>query len=361
MALFGRGKGGGAGEGPVEAEALVLSSDCGFSAMSWWVTTAHLLVTVPGRAPAFAAVGCTVHREKSLLAGSVLPVLIDPAEPERLKISWEDVPTIDQRIVAGDPVILDPERSWQSLDASRRAAPAALWGASVGPPSDGPHWGDGRIEGWPPREGPGRGRRAGTALVVASSIDSRGYRSGDDWHFPISRYAGTIYDTPHEYLGWLVLCVVPESGRRYGLHVRKMLRSTRLGSVLPVAIDPDDPADVEIPWLFAPDLVRAGTSRMQAANRSAVEAADQRLSDLAVTSDAALEAIADPAAREQAEEMMSAFGTLGAPAASAHTADRAEAGGERDAVLARLERLRSAGALSEEEFRAQSAKLKPGS
>jgi hypothetical protein len=51
VALFGRGKGGGAGEGLLEAEALVLSNDCGFSAMSWWVTTAHLLVTRPGRRP----------------------------------------------------------------------------------------------------------------------------------------------------------------------------------------------------------------------------------------------------------------------------------------------------------------------
>ena len=307
MALFGRG--GEVGEGLLSAEALVLSNDAGFSAMSWWVTTAYLRVAIAGREPVYVEATCTVHREKSLLAGSVLPVQIDPGAPERLKVRWHEVPTIEQRIGTGDAVVLDPQRTWQSVAEARAAAPTrtAARAISQPPPSADP-WGNGQIANWPPDRPLEGGRRAGTALVVSSSIDSRGYRAAEDWHFPVSRYAGTIYDTPHEYLGWLVLCVVPESGPRYGLHVRKMLRGSRLGAVLPVAIHPDKPGDIEFPWRYAPDTVRANTERMLAANQSALETADERLAGQAAASETALGAIEDHAVREQTAEMLRKFG-----------------------------------------------------
>lgn len=307
MPLFRRG--GGADGDMVDGAALVLSNDSGFSAMSWWVTTAALSVSTPGEEPIYIEVECTVHRDKSLLAGSVLPVHIDPRAPEHLKIRWEEVPTIEQRIADNDPVILDPEHTWRTVAEARRAAP--ITGATIAPSPGVDPWGDARIEGWPGDRALGGARRPATALVVASSIDSRGYRAADDWHFPISRYAGTIYDTAHEYLGWLVLCVAPESAPRYGLHVRKMLRSTRLGALLPVTIDPTKPDDIEIAWLHAPDMVRARTKRMLAANESAVEMADKTHEAQAAAGEAALGAIEDAGVRAQAEEMLKRFGMAG--------------------------------------------------
>ena len=352
-------RGGERSAGLLDAEALVLANDCGFSAMSWWVTTASLRVSIPSHDAVEVRAGCTVHRDKSLLAGSVLPVRVDPAEPERLEIRWEEVPTIEQRIAVGDPVILDPEGTWESVAASR-ARDSHRHGLAGAAPSAGEHdpWGAGGLDGWPPEQPLADGRRAGTALVVASSIDSRGYRAADDWHFPISRYAGTIYDTQHEYLGWLVLCIVPESGRRYGLHVRRMLRGARLGAVLPVAIDASDPADIEIPWMYAPDMVKIHTERMVEANRSALEEAEGRLAGLTAAGDRALDAIDDPAARAQAEKMLQGLG-IGreqAPDPGGGTPS-SQPGADAPDVLARLQRLRETGALTEEEYRAEAERL----
>ncbi len=350
--------GGGRGAGLLDAEALVLANDCGFSAMSWWVTTASLRVSIPGGDAVEVRAGCTVHRNKSLLAGSVLPVRVDPTDPDRLEIRWEEVPTIEQRVAAGDPVILDPEGTWESVAASR-ATDSHRHGLAEVAPGAGQHhpWGTGRLDGWPPEQPLADGRRPATALVVASSIDSRGYRAADDWHFPVSRYAGTIYDTPHEYLGWLVLCIVPESGRRYGLHVRRMLRGGRLGAVLPIAIDASDPTDIEIPWLYAPDMIKVHTEQMVDANRSALAEAEGRLAGLAAAGDGALAAIDDPAARARAEEMLQGLGIARgqAPAPGGGASEHPDT--DVADVLARLQRLRESGVLTEEEYRAEAERL----
>ncbi len=355
MGLLRRGE---RGAGLLDAEALVLANDCGFSAMSWWVTTASLRVSIPGRDDVEVRAGCTVHRDKSLLAGSVLPVRVDPADPERLEIRWEEVPTIEQRIAAGDPVILDPEGTWESV-ASRTTDPHRHGLADAAARAGQHHpWGTGRLDGWPPEQPLADGRRPGTALVVASSIDSRGYRAAEDWHFPVSLYAGTIYDTQHEYLGWLLLCVVTESGRRYGLHVRRMLRGARLGAVLPLAIDASDPADIEIPWLYAPDMVKVHTERMVEANRSALEEAEGRLAGLTAAGEGALGAIDDSAVRARTEQMLEGLGIPAgqAPAPGGGTASEPP-GADAANVLARLERLRETGALTEEEYRAEAKRL----
>src|SRR5207248_851408 len=103
--------------------------------------------------------------------------------------------------------------------------------------------------------------------------------SGDGWQLPDQPNGGTVYEGIHDYLGWLLLCVMPESGSRYGVHIRRRLRRGHLGPVLPVAIHPKKPDVVEIPWLYAPDMVRAAVGRLHAANSSAVEAFNSQLAD----------------------------------------------------------------------------------
>lgn len=288
----------------------MLASDAGFSALSWWTPTASLQITVPGRPAYYAETRCRVHRDKGLIAGVVLPVSVSADDPQRVSIRWDEVPTIEQRIADRDPAILDPEGTWRTVAPARSgfvsASPSLVGGRA---PAE-PPWGSGRIEGWPPAEPLADKRRPGIALVVSRSEDPGGYRSGDDWHLPSQPYGGTIYEGLHEYLGWLLLCVVPESGSRYGVHVRMRLRRGHLGPVLPVAVHRQRPQDIEIPWRYAPDMVLAAANRLRAANAAAVEAVDSRLAEPSTAAEAALAAVTDPVAHARTEEMLRKLGLV---------------------------------------------------
>ncbi len=160
----------------------------------------------------------------------------------------------------------------------------------------------------------------GTALVVSRSQDPGGNRSGtDDYNLPCSPYGGLVADSFHDYVGWLLLCVVAPSGSRYGVHVRKTLRRGHLGPVLPVAIHPDRPADIEIPWRYAPDMTRALAEQLQARADAVPGTADRVIAATTAAADRALGGIEDPAVRARTEEMLKRFGMAsgtGAPVES---------------------------------------------
>ena len=291
-------------------EALVLAGDSGFSALSWWTATASLRVTVPGQEPFYAHTRCRVHRDKELIAGTVLPVDVDPDDTSRLEVHWDQVPTTEQRIQDGDRAILDPEGTWRMVAEARSGMPSSVSSGVSGPEPTQSPWRGGQIEGWPRAEPLGDGRRPGTALVVSRAGDPAGYRSLNDWRLPCQPCGGTVYDGSHDYLGWLLLCVVPESGPRYGVHVRKRLRRDHLGAVLPVAIHPSKARDIEIPWRYSPNTTREMTERLRTANRSALETVDQRFAGRSGLGEAALAEIADPVAHARTEEMLKKFGLV---------------------------------------------------
>src|SRR5437868_8509270 len=99
--------------GRVAGEALVLRGDSGYSALSWWTGGFWARVTVPGSEPAYVVHRCRIHRHKIPVPGFVLPVDVDPLDPEQLDVRWDEVPTIEERIANGDPAILDPEATWR--------------------------------------------------------------------------------------------------------------------------------------------------------------------------------------------------------------------------------------------------------
>jgi hypothetical protein len=273
----------------------VLRGDSGYSALSWWSGGFWARVTTPGSEPAHVVHRCRIHRDKIPVRGCVLPVDVDPRDSDRLEVRWDEVPTIEERIANRDPAILDPEGTWRivakargsgiepapalsggppgGLPAARpgglpaappgRLSGAPPWGLPAAPPEQ-PPWGDRRIDGWPPAEPLADGRLPGIALVIEHSLDPGGHRAGGDYHLPVSPYGGVVADGIHSYLGWLLLCVVPPSGARYGVHVRKSLRRGHLGPVLPVAIHPEKPDDIDVPWKYSPDTTRALAERLRA-------------------------------------------------------------------------------------------------
>jgi hypothetical protein len=105
---------------------------------------------------------------------------------------------------------------------------------------------------------------------------------------------------PHKFPGWLLLSVILRDGERYGLQVQTMIMREHLAPVLPVAIDPAKPADIEILWDSAPTVVTAKAAR-DAADAELIQKAASNTQPGAQAE--ALEAIDNPRVRKLAERL----------------------------------------------------------
>ena len=179
----------------------MLRGDPGYASMTAWTAALRLRVTVPGHAPVIVEHECQVERQKTPFTGFTLPIGADPSDPSNLWILWQEVPTIQQRIAKRNQLILAPDAAWRDvLDAD---------------PTQGdqmPDWGDELVPGWTPGSSLRRGRESATALVVGHSWDPRS--SGmDDGATPSRRrryrHSGRSRASRAEFLGWLLLCVIP--------------------------------------------------------------------------------------------------------------------------------------------------------
>jgi len=270
----------------------VVRGDPGYSAMTWWSARILLRVAVAGQEPVFVTHDCDVVREKTPLAGMVLPVDVERSDPNVVRIRWEEAPSIEQRITSRDPLILDPESVWQTvIEADPRQADQK------------PSWGDGGVAGWPPIDELRNGRRPGTALVVAHSGDPEGCFFGGAFvapHRDVYRSGGKVETLPHKFPGWLLLCVIPRDGGHYGLELQTMIMREHLSPVLPVAIDAAKPAEIEILWDYAPEVVTARAARTAADAELIQRAASE---DPAASNAEALAAIDNPIARKLAQRL----------------------------------------------------------
>jgi hypothetical protein len=332
------------------AQAMVLTGDSGISGTTSWLSLVDLLVTVPGAPPVKVRHECMVKREKELVAGFVVPVDVDLTDPTKLEFRWDEIPTIEERIANRDPVIFDPERTWQKVQDARHQ----INNLDAKVPRLASPWGDGKVEGWPPIEELKHGRQPGTAWVICQSEDAKACTVGDSVK-PLGRThyrcSGPVSYGPHAFMAWMLLCVIPAYGERYGLHVRTNVVRFRNTSVIPVAINPDKPNDLEFCWDNAPNLANKIAERVG----SGVEKMKDRVQTIqslgASSTAAALGNIADPATREQTAQMLGKFG-LGTTGPSGAAIPAAPSTG-----LERLEQLHASGVLSDAEFETEQAKL----
>ncbi len=234
---------------PVAASALVVRGDPGYSAASWWTASLLLRVTAPGLRPVLVEHECRATREKTPFTGLTVPVAIEREDPTQVRIRWNDVPPLERRIAERYPSILSPRSAWRDvLDADPSQADRM------------PDWGEGEVANWPVGATLRWGRCAGTAIVLGHSWDPAPYTSGNGFGFPGPRpyrYGGRIRTSETGFLGWLLLLVIPPEGDRYGVHLRTMIRRDRLAPVLPVAIRPSQPTDIQIAWDDAPEVAPA--------------------------------------------------------------------------------------------------------
>lgn len=334
---------------PVPAEALVLRGDAGYSAMSWWSASIRLQVAVPGLAPTIVEHACNAVREKTPLVGSVLPIEAERDDPTQVRIRWEAVPTTDERIANRDPLIFDPESAWRVVLAADPTQAERK-----------PSWGNGTLPGWPSNEGLRHGQSAGTALVIAHSGDPGG---NIDTGFSVPSvgrysYGGTIETGLHTYLGWLLLCVKPYDGEPYGLGLDIKVRRDRFGPVLPVAIRPDKPADIEIQWDVAPDAPPPPSDEAQLANAVVHGAQVKVIEPGSAPPTDVFARVENPKARALGDKLL---GRLAAKGATIVVSSSAQEGApaDRSGALAQLQELRDKGVISPDDFDAAVAKLPP--
>jgi hypothetical protein len=139
--------------------------------------------------------------------------------------------------------------------------------------------------------------------VVAHSGDPEGLFFSGNFvapHRTTYSSGGKVESLPHKFPGWLLLCVTPQGGERYGLQLETMVMRDRFAPVLPVAIDPNNPDDIEIFWDSAPEVVTAKAAR-NAADADLIQKA--AAADPAESSAEALAAIENPLARKLAARL----------------------------------------------------------
>jgi hypothetical protein len=336
------------GDNAVRAQALVIAGDSGISGTTSWLSLARLRVTIPDRPPIAVTHECMVDRGKELVEGFTVPVMVDPSDPNKLEILWDEVPSIQERIANRDPAILDPEVTWETLRAPQFAKLAPSVPRPVSP------WAEKAIADWPPVEPLAKGRQPGTAWVVASSMDAR-LCTGTDSSMPPGRThyrsKGPVSYGPHSFMTWLLLRVNPQYGTPYGAHFRTNAVRWRFSAVLPVALNPDDPTDIEICWDAATNVAELYAEKIN----TSVAATHDRVEQMtAFGHDATVQTlanIADPAARQAAADNLQRMGMIDANAAAAVAATPVPG------ALERLESLRSSGILSDAEFETERAKL----
>jgi hypothetical protein len=174
--------------------------------------TTPMIVQVPGSAPYYVMPQRLASREKYAVVGMRLPLTVS-RDLRKLRIEWDEVPTIDELIAHGERMFTDPD----SVAAELEAAWAEVAAHTGGNPP--------RRMARAPIDGP-------SARVMAVGHGANDYKA------VIGK-------------GELLLSVSVPGRPRYGVRWRHRPPRKKLvipGTDLPVQVDPSDPQRIEIPW-----------------------------------------------------------------------------------------------------------------
>jgi hypothetical protein len=174
--------------------------------------TTPMIVQVPGSAPRYVTPQRLASREKYAVVGMRLPLTLS-RNLRKLRIEWDEVPTIDEMIERGERTFTDPDAVAAELEAAW-AEVAAIAGGN--PPQ--------RMA-RAPIDGP-------SARVMAVGHGANDYES------VIGK-------------GELLLSVSVPGRPRYGVRWRQRPPRKMIvipGTDLPVHVDPSDPQKLEISW-----------------------------------------------------------------------------------------------------------------
>jgi hypothetical protein len=342
---------------PIRGEGLVLESVAGVNwgsgervqvgSFGRWAEHVPLLVRLPDREPYEASPKLWMTRAKYPIAGTTLPVTVDPDDASVVRIEWDEVPEIDAWIADRHPVFTDPDTVQRELsevvkalrkhvrqDAMRDAA----WrgATAMGPDSgvDAGALGDLllRMQGPVEEQAAAAYRREPppddrpTARILAATPTGSG--SG-------------IEDDGENLRDELLLSVLVPGAERYGVRWRGRIRRMKLmtqWSDIAVEVNPKHHDRVKIAWDEVADGLDVAADRLRASgDKLEARLAAGPQADLGML----LDALSDPGQR----------------AVVAPQTGQAVAAPDPLDQLKRLAQLRDAGALTASEFEAQKARL----
>jgi hypothetical protein len=175
-----------------------------------------------------------------LVLGMEVPVLLDPARPEKFSLDWERIPPMDVRVAAGDPALADP------IAARRRVAQAlGLSSSETGT------WRTERVE-RALANAAGLAAPAGRLRAVAIIATIRGRRVivGDADN--VSSHDSVSFRRPSD----AVLSVMLPGRRPYAVFVPRFSCSVDLldpfWQPLPALVSATDPSAVAVVWEEVP-------------------------------------------------------------------------------------------------------------
>jgi hypothetical protein len=208
-----------------------------------WRGMVEVLVDLGGRpTPLMRKFRLDEHRW--LVPGMEVPVDLDPARPEDFDIDWEAIPSIQDRVAAGDPTLTDPV-------AARQRVAEEAWGQ-------------------PPKEPSGRFEQAmehaaatpapsGQVRAVVRIATIRGNLGGEDDR-------GHSRNTTTFGTSAAVLSVNVPGQAPYAVFVRKLKvpqgRIEITGAGLPALVSATDPHDVTVLWDEVPSAMGQVETRL---------------------------------------------------------------------------------------------------
>jgi hypothetical protein len=325
----------------IRGEALVVSSVCGPDVrrssandrissgyQRRWEARIPVLVRLPGRDPYWLAPRRWMTRAKFPVAGTSLPVTVDPQDRSSVRFEWDEVPDIDDWITAGHPVFTDPDVVLGQLRSALAEYRNAAQEDAVG-----------RALGGFASAGSTEAGLVGQAIAEARQSVAPPPTEAPAVEGPSARVLavtpGTTQGMNTKWRGEMLLSVAPPGGGRHGLRWKGKIDGTRFvreWGDIPVAID--SAGDVEIRWDAIPTTLGVVADKARSRN-------DQIEAELAAaTKWESPGAAAPPAAAPPAP----------APAPAAPAPDPMD-------ELKRLAELRDAGALTDSEFAAEKARV----
>jgi len=286
-----------------------------------------------------------MSRKKYPIAGTTVPVLVEPADTSRVLIVWDEIPTIDEWISTGHPVFTDPdaiERVWREASRGRVADAVASDDAGAAAMAD-------RVA------APGANeqvRRAMANVRAARPQEEGGLQrrliegpSARVLALGLQNQDGVAYRTNGEML----LSVYVPGQNRYGVRWHGPVPQAAVITEwwdLPVDLNPRHPDEVKIRWGDAAGL-EVVADRMHAFTDRAEAMLSNPSTATAGSYAPLLAAIADPVRRGQAESAIRQALDAAPSAAAPDPLDE----------LARLGQLRAAGAITGEEFAARKTSI----
>jgi hypothetical protein len=171
-----------------------------------------------------------------LVVGMEIPVRLDPETPGGFEIDWHAIPSMEERVAANDPTLVDP------IGAQKRAREALLAaiGATDGPPDTTPERFEQAMK-YVAEQPPPAGKTR--AIVHVAAITTTVRTSEHSTEHQISKKQVSTGKRK------AVLSVNVAGQAPYALFRRKFRRPLGVtGLIVPALVSSSDPTDVEVLW-----------------------------------------------------------------------------------------------------------------